>query len=271
MSTPLLLAALVAILLAACLGLLVVLIVVRQRAKAEVADIEKELQIHKMNALTIAQSILDKGLEVSYQDRLNFASHALIFPPDGLIDERRAALEYQEHSRGHIRALLRDLKDKPIGKRRALLSARYIANVLSAVYVTSPWQADFFTAVPSTEAHTRQRGFNPAELIAVETADCVRLPYRHALARVRETASQRESATKAARAENVRDAFKAVNGVKGKRIVIVEDVVTTGATIQVCAAVLKAAGAEKVYVLSVFSVGRPRPAAPVPAGIAGRG
>ena len=66
-----------------------------------------------------------------------------------------------------------------------------------------------------------------------------------------------------ARVRNVRGAFKVPPGrislIAGRRVLLVDDVLTTGATIQACARALKRAGAEKVLVLTIARVARPLP------------
>lgn len=98
-----------------------------------------------------------------------------------------------------------------------------------------------------------QRGFNQAADLAAAT----RLPVIHALCRTRHTPSQ-TGLTAGARHRNVRDAFalsprlsrRALRGLRGQAVVLVDDVRTTGATLNACARVLKNAGVREVRVLT---------------------
>jgi ComF family protein len=92
------------------------------------------------------------------------------------------------------------------------------------------------------------RGYNQAELLARRLADLSRRPARKLLRRTRWTAPQTHL-SRPARMANVRGAFamRRWTDVNGKRILLIDDVLTTGATASEASAVLRAAGA-KVYV-----------------------
>ncbi len=107
-------------------------------------------------------------------------------------------------------------------------------------------RASGVVAVPLSRVRRLKRGFDQAEAIARAVARGVGLPFvRGALARVRETRPQSGLPTKDARRENVRGAFLA-RGVAGARIVLVDDVMTTGATAEAAARALRSAGAVEV-------------------------
>jgi ComF family protein len=99
--------------------------------------------------------------------------------------------------------------------------------------------------VPLGGRRLRKRGYNQSERIAAALADCVNAPVRtDLLQRVRETPTQ-TALTPEARHANVAEAFRA-QGVAGMRLVLVDDVFTTGATLASAGAALVAAGAERV-------------------------
>lgn len=91
------------------------------------------------------------------------------------------------------------------------------------------------------------RGYNQSETLARTIADSLRLPFHNWLMRIRPTPSQRAQ-TATARWENVRGAFRVRRGapVQGKRILLVDDVLTTGATADAAALALRQAGAAQV-------------------------
>ena len=103
-----------------------------------------------------------------------------------------------------------------------------------------------------------RRGFNQAELLARHIAGSTGIPILHAVRRRRPTAPQ-AGLTNAGRRANVAGAFQPRSGVKSLRILLVDDVITTGATAGACAAALKRAGAARVCVLTVARADRRMP------------
>ena len=108
-----------------------------------------------------------------------------------------------------------------------------------------------------------RRGFNQSELLAREVSRFWNVPVRKRLVRRVRATSVQAGLTSAERRVNVRNAFRAHTAVAGKRILLVDDVMTTGATGGACAAALKSAGAAYVTFLTLARVDR-RPVAAVP-------
>lgn len=135
-----------------------------------------------------------------------------------------------------------------------------LAKPLGELLVRSlPLEQRFDMVAPMPLHWLRQlnRGFNQAELIAAPLARRLNVPLVNALKRVKSTPKQ-AGLTYAKRRVNVAGAFRA-NGradVRGKRILLVDDVLTTGATAGAAAAVLKKAGAKHVTVLTLARVDR---------------
>lgn len=102
--------------------------------------------------------------------------------------------------------------------------------------------------IPSTARRTRDRGYDPGALLAEEVARRLRAPCRTFLARTRETPPQ-SRVPAARRRENVRGAFVAAARANGARLLVVDDVMTTGATAFEAARTLRDAGAEAVSLL----------------------
>ncbi len=113
--------------------------------------------------------------------------------------------------------------------------------------------ADLLVPVPLHTRRLKERGFNQALLLARAFPDTP--VAREALVRVRHTVPQSGLNPKERR-ENVKKAFAVPRPeeVKGKKIVLVDDVYTTGATVKECARVLLKAGAREVQVLTVARV-----------------
>ncbi len=116
-----------------------------------------------------------------------------------------------------------------------------------------PQRPHWLIPVPLHWRKKMQRGFNQSELLAQHLSRHLGVDVlSNSLYRIKNTQSQISlSATQ--REENVKGAFhvKRPAKVKGKTIILVDDVLTTGLTASECARALKSAGAEKVYVLSV--------------------
>ena len=122
-----------------------------------------------------------------------------------------------------------------------------------------PREATFDSIVPMPlhRKRQRERGFNQAELLAQEVARVASLPVELAVTRTRYTVQQ-AGLTGKQRRNNVRDAFEVKDParVAGKRILLVDDVVTTGASANSCALALKRAGASFVAVLALARADR---------------
>ena len=111
--------------------------------------------------------------------------------------------------------------------------------------------------VPLARERERERGFNQAELLAQRVAQRLGVPARPRwLARVRTTRPQSDLAASERRA-NVRGAFRASPEVSGRHVLVVDDVLTTGATLGECARALRGGGARRVGVLTVARVPHP--------------
>lgn len=122
-----------------------------------------------------------------------------------------------------------------------------------------PREGSFDVIVPMP-LHWRkrwQRGFNQAELLAREISGRTQIPVVPAMRRVRFTSTQ-AGLTSARRRQNVSGAFRAVRkaGLAGRRVLLVDDVMTTGATAAACARALKLAGARQVTLLTVARADR---------------
>ena len=120
-------------------------------------------------------------------------------------------------------------------------------------------QGEMMIPVPLHVKRKRERGFNQGELLARELAELTGVAAFDGLQRVKETRQQYEL-SREARLENIAGAFALRDGfnVAGKDVVLVDDVLTTGATAAECAAVLLAGGARYVK-LVVFAAGDSRP------------
>lgn len=114
------------------------------------------------------------------------------------------------------------------------------------------WQVDMLVPVPLSKKRLKQRGYNQVALVARPLAYELGLPYvPAALMKIRETRSQ-VGLTASQRRENVSKAYQArAEIVKRKSVLLVDDVATTGSTIQAGAEALLSAGAREVYAVTI--------------------
>jgi ComF family protein len=114
------------------------------------------------------------------------------------------------------------------------------------------WSIDMLIPVPLGKKRLKERGYNQVALVARPLAYQLGLQYESAaLVKARDTRSQ-VGLTISQRSENVQDAYQADSQVvKGKNVLIMDDVATTGSTISACTTALLSARAQEVYVLTI--------------------
>jgi ComF family protein len=127
-----------------------------------------------------------------------------------------------------------------------------LGEILAEAYTRYALPVDVIVPVPLHAARHSQRGFNQSLLLAEELAARVQRPLNHRdLRRVRDTPSQ-VGLGAADRRTNVHNAFAWQGGsLAGQRLLLIDDVCTTGATIESCAAAVYAAGATSVWGLAL--------------------
>ena len=115
---------------------------------------------------------------------------------------------------------------------------------------------DCIVGVPMTPRAKRKRGYNQSELLAKAVAERAKKPHiRGVIEKFKETGAQK-NLTRKERSENLHGCFKVVKReeVVGKRVLVVDDILTTGATADEIAKTLLKAGAAAVYLATVASV-----------------
>ncbi len=150
---------------------------------------------------------------------------------------------------GAIRHAIHRLK---YGNLRAI--APMLGGLLADFMSSECMNADALAPAPLHPRRERQRGYNQANLLAREVGKRLDMPVAsRALSRARNAPPQALSLSAADRKANVRDSFICPDpsAVEGKVIALVDDVCTTGATLDACATALKAAGAARVYGLTL--------------------
>ena len=116
---------------------------------------------------------------------------------------------------------------------------------------------DLVTWVPLHPKRRKRRGYDQAELLARRVSELCAVPAVSTLEKVRVTGVQSQQSTEADRRANVEGAYRALPGLDltGRRVVLVDDVVTTGSTLAQCAACLRSAGAASVVGLTFAQAG----------------
>lgn len=152
----------------------------------------------------------------------------------------RAALRYEGVGKGIVHAL----------KYRSYF--RVVERLMTPLMleaVSPDERFDTVVPVPLHRSRLRRRGFNQSELMARGLADAMGAAVSNVLEVVRKTRDQIPLSAKARR-ENVRGAFRALGPVRG-RILLVDDVFTTGATLSACSEALTIAGVAEVQAVTL--------------------
>jgi ComF family protein len=145
--------------------------------------------------------------------------------------------------------------------RRALHQLKYagerrlagpLGEAIASRWAVAGAGGDVLVPVPASADRVRERGYDQAVLLASVAGRRLRLPVVQAVARARETAAQFDL-DRTARGANVTGAFEVVapEAIRGRWVVLIDDVVTTGATLAACARALLDAGALAVSAVTV--------------------
>lgn len=130
--------------------------------------------------------------------------------------------------------------------------ARPLAELLASYMSDNPMPAELMMAVPLHPRRLRERGYNQSALVTRELGRLLPLPVAEGvLVRRRHTSPQAKADSAEMRRRNVAQAFECREGLRGQRVLLVDDVCTTGATLESCAAALKAGGAPSVWALTI--------------------
>ena len=118
--------------------------------------------------------------------------------------------------------------------------------------VINAWNPDVMIPVPIHASKLKKRGYNQAELIANSLSEIMGIPVDNdCIVRVKKTIPMKEL-NNIERIKNLQNAFQINhNGIRYSKVLIVDDIYTTGATIDACAKCLKECGVDKVYAVSL--------------------
>ena len=171
-------------------------------------------------------------------------SELLLEAMPGLLNLDGAVMGYKYS--GALKEMLHKLKFE--GESKFLQPLAEEAAFLAQAYSESGF--DMVVSVPTDAVRRRQRGFDIPESIFAQALAVKGAWKPQVLARIRATAPQ-YGLTPDKRRSNVRGCFKAAGGARSKNILLVDDILTTGATLEEAAKTLKNAGAKSVYALTL--------------------
>lgn len=164
-------------------------------------------------------------------------------------DEGRAVFEYDEYMRKSI------YRFKYGGREEY---AKYYANQINLEigYKIKEWNADCFIPIPIHKSRYKKRGYNQAYLISRELSKLTGIPTRKNIIKREKNTLVQKNLNAYERSNNLKNAFKITqNEVKLQSAILIDDIFTTGATINAAAKVLKDAGIDKVYFVAL-SIGK---------------
>ena len=161
--------------------------------------------------------------------------------PEAKLDGASAAYHYA----GPAGSVVRNLKYRNV----TALAKPMAEDMLRALEQIQPVGAEMVVPVPMHPKRQKHRGYNQSELLAREVAAALEVPCEIGLVRIRDTVQQARLEGDERRL-NLMDAFRAEDCVSGWRVLLVDDVYTTGETARECAKALKEGGAISVSFLA---------------------
>jgi len=172
--------------------------------------------------------------------------------PDDLGGNIVALFDYGEKL---SKKLIWEMKYKNNGKAAKILAEVMYAQIINCLndwVMFENFHNPILIPVPLSKEKLEKRGYNQTEILvqeimAIDKEDNLKYEFG-AVEKVRETRDQSSLKTKTDRLKNLKDCFKitALEKVKGRNIIIIDDVYTTGATIKEIKKILKKAGAKKI-------------------------
>lgn len=168
------------------------------------------------------------------QSQPNLAASRSMFRFEGPLRTALHALKFEQHP---------EAAHPLVEEMLRVLSRRYPES--------AAWSLDVVVPVPLHPEREAERGYNQARLLAEPLATAMSLPLvDNLLWRAHHTRPQ-VGLDSQQRRENVREAFRASGSAAGLNILLIDDVRTTGATLEACANALLQAGAQAVYALTL--------------------
>jgi len=185
-------------------------------------------------------------ITVGFGTRSNFPCIECRKNPNKYIESIQSPLQYRDMTREVI-LLFKFYKEKGLAKPFGEILRTWVREEMDTI------KFDLIIPVPLHPFRLKRRGFNQSLLLAKEVLPCFPdAELSQTLIRTKPTRSQSTLSAKE-RKENIKDAFevKEPEVVRNKKILLIDDLVTSGATVTECAKTLKKCGAQSVFVLSL--------------------
>lgn len=163
-----------------------------------------------------------------------FEKHFYLFPYEGIIREK--LIQYKFQNQSYLSTFF----------AKSLLNHKKMSRILE--------KYDIIIPVPMYRKKEKRRGYNQTALIAREIAKAYKnLVYDgKSLQKIKDTKMQ-SSLDKTERRKNIKNAYKVINQqkIKDKKIILLDDIYTTGSTVNECSKVLKQSGAKEILVVTI--------------------
>jgi ComF family protein len=187
-----------------------------------------------------------------FEDENSVDEHHCLYlsrPEDRLIPAVRSLGTFDDHYQTLIHRFKYG-KNLPLGRRLAKRLGQSVSEMESFA------DYDLVVPVPLHRARYRERGFNQSEVLAEGVAESTGVSLATGALRRKKNTRDQTYLNALQRAENVKDAFavKESDRIDGKTIILVDDVMTTGATLNECARTLLSAGAVDIFAATLAVV-----------------
>lgn len=168
----------------------------------------------------------------------------------GRIPISRALALYKFRKTGRVQKLLHHLKYKRKPVIGQILGKRYGA-ILKEARLDQVF--DLIVPVPLHRSKLRQRGYNQSDYFAQGLAEILGLPWNNRCLRREKATATQTLKGQLERFENLQNAFQVIDSkaIRDKHLLLVDDVITTGATLEACSTVLLAAGSREISVATI--------------------
>ena len=215
--------------------------------------ISKSLNLNSFNKVIL--KIYNEILDIIYPPE----EKCIICRVDGFIglcpccksSINRATVEKDSLSYGFYGGVIKTLILK--FKYESNFTAGYLlSNFLIEIIKEQKINADVICYVPMTKKAEKKRGFNQCEVMARNVGYNTNIPVSNCIKKIKDTKEQK-TLTKEERITNLRGVFKinSVKDIKNKNVILIYDIMTTGATISECKYILKKSGVKQIIVLTI--------------------
>ena len=169
-----------------------------------------------------------------------------------LCESKIKRVEKQDHilSYGYYGGILKEVI-LAFKYEKNFTAAKIISELLLDLIYERKIECDVICYVPMSKNSIKKRGFNQCEVIAKHLSEELNIPVSKSLIKIKDTKEQK-SLSKEERYKNIKDAFEIRDKkILNKRILLIDDVVTTGATLLECEKIFKKYNVEEITVLTI--------------------